>query len=167
MMSKLRVFDFDDTLVKTESVVYVHTADNQIINLLPGEFATYVAKPGDRFDFSDFDLVKQPRAKRHDVVFKKCLAKGDSDVVILTARANGARDALRAYLSQKYKTTSAVQIITLGSSDPYDKALWIRDAISKNGYNDLYFCDDSWENCRAVGDVCNKLNLRKMKIQKL
>ena len=56
---KLRVFDFDDTLVKTTSFIYV-TNNGKKKKLTPGEYAVYNEKPGDEFDFSDFSKVQNP-----------------------------------------------------------------------------------------------------------
>ena len=53
---KLRVFDFDDTLVKSNSKVYVNN-NGAKTTLTPGQFAVYKKKSGDEFDFSDFDKV--------------------------------------------------------------------------------------------------------------
>lgn len=168
MKTKLRVFDFDETLVKTDSTITVkHSLSRSTTVLKPEEFATYQALEGDIFDFSSFAQVSNPQAKRHDIVLKGMLDKADSDVVVLTARADNAQPALVQYIRNTYKGGDRVTVITLGSSDPYDKAMWIRNAIKERNYTDLYFCDDSWENCRAVGDVCHKLGLNKMKIQKL
>ena len=49
---KLRVFDFDDTLVKTTSYIYV-TNNGKKRKLTPGQYAIYKEKPGDEFDFKD------------------------------------------------------------------------------------------------------------------
>ena len=51
---KLRVFDFDDTLVKSNSKVFVINKGKKK-TLTPGEFAIYKQKPGDEFDFSEFE----------------------------------------------------------------------------------------------------------------
>ena len=51
---KLRVFDFDDTLVKTTSFIYV-TNKGKTRKLTPGQYAVYKEKPGDEFDFKDFE----------------------------------------------------------------------------------------------------------------
>ena len=42
--NKLRVFDFDDTLVMTDSVAYLTQADGTERELTPAEFATYKLK---------------------------------------------------------------------------------------------------------------------------
>ncbi len=41
---KLRVFDFDDTLVKTKSHIYVKHSDGKNSKLTPGEYAIYEPK---------------------------------------------------------------------------------------------------------------------------
>ena len=46
-----------DTLVKTRSFVYVKNG-NKTKKLTPGEYAIYEEKPGDEFDYSDFEFVK-------------------------------------------------------------------------------------------------------------
>ena len=38
---KLRIFDFDDTLVKTNSFIYVTHKDGKTSKLSPGEYAVY------------------------------------------------------------------------------------------------------------------------------
>jgi len=56
---KLRVFDFDDTLVKTTSFIYV-TNKGKKKKLTPGQYAVYNEKPGDEFDYTDFEKVQNP-----------------------------------------------------------------------------------------------------------
>ena len=58
---KLRVFDFDDTLVKTTSYIYITHKDGKTSKLTPGQYAVYKERPGDQFDFKDFNQVKNPR----------------------------------------------------------------------------------------------------------
>ena len=86
-VKKLRVFDFDDTLVKSNSEVYV-TNNGKTKTLTPGEFAIYKLKSGDVFDFSDFDKVIQPKKiKSMFKVFKNIYrASGSRRLTILTAR---------------------------------------------------------------------------------
>ena len=48
---KLRVFDFDDTLVKTKAKVYITTGGKKRV-FTPGEYAVYKPNPNDKFDFS-------------------------------------------------------------------------------------------------------------------
>ena len=57
---KLRVFDFDDTLVKTDSYVYVKHQNGRETKLSPGQFAVHTLKSGDTYDFRDFNAVVNP-----------------------------------------------------------------------------------------------------------
>ena len=42
--SKLRIFDFDDTLVKTDATIKVTDPDGKTISMTPAEFATHELK---------------------------------------------------------------------------------------------------------------------------
>jgi phosphoglycolate phosphatase-like HAD superfamily hydrolase len=85
---KLRVFDFDETLVKSNSKVVVINKGKKT-TLTPGEFAVYIKKPGDEFDFSDFAKVIEPKKiKAMFKVFKNIYkASGSRRLTVLTARA--------------------------------------------------------------------------------
>jgi hypothetical protein len=60
----LRVFDFDDTLAKVDSYIYVKTPSGKEKKLDSAEFAVYKPKKGEEFDFRDFidDSAKNVRA---------------------------------------------------------------------------------------------------------
>ena len=51
--SKLRVFDFDDTLAMTDSMIILNKASGEQIKQTPGEWAVYKPEPGDEFDYSE------------------------------------------------------------------------------------------------------------------
>ena len=53
----LHVYDFDDTLVKTKSDVIVQRADGSTYKLDSHAFATHKLKPGEKYDFSNFDKI--------------------------------------------------------------------------------------------------------------
>ena len=56
---KLRVFDFDDTLVKTTSFIYVtNKGKTRKLTLVSMQYIK--KKPGDEFDFKDFQKVQNP-----------------------------------------------------------------------------------------------------------
>jgi hypothetical protein len=57
-VKKLRVFDFDDTLVKMDATIYITHADGTKSNLSPAQYAVYTEKPGDKFNFKEFLLDK-------------------------------------------------------------------------------------------------------------
>ncbi len=154
---RLRIFDFDDTLVKTESFVYVENK-NKINKLSPGEFALYEEKPGDKFDFKEFEDVKNPKEIRQmTFLLKKILSKGRGGVYILTAR--GSYKPIRKYLKEINIDISRVYVKALASNNPLDKANWIKNKILNDGYNDVYYVDDSKKNIEAARIVLDKLKV--------
>jgi hypothetical protein len=161
---KLRVFDFDDTLVKTNSFIYVRHADGKESKLTPGEYAVYEAKPDDQFDFSDFQKVTQPQEiKGVTKILKRVVAaEGERKIVILTARA--AYKPIKDYL--KDVGFEGIYVVALADADPQKKADWIEDKI-KRGYNDVYFIDDSQKNVAAVGGLKKKYPDIKIRVQQV
>jgi len=159
---KLRVFDFDDTLVQTKSHIYVKHIDGKKSKLTPGEYAVYEPKEGDDFDFSDFQKVNDPQEIKGvtDLLKKIVTAAGERKVVILTARAT--YKPVKDYLSDI--GLSGIYVAALGSSDPQHKADWIEQKI-KNGYNDVFFIDDSHKNIEAVSKLKEKYPNIKMSVK--
>jgi len=148
----LSVFDFDDTLAKTDSWVYVKSPDGTEKKLDPAEFAVYKPKRGEEFDFRDFDRpLRNPRIIKKNVdLLKKQLAKaqkmarGARKVTILTARALGQP------INHFFKTLGInAYVVPLGNANPKMKADWIEKQIKK-GYDTVYFMDDSRKNVSAV-----------------
>ena len=158
MEKKLRVFDFDDTLVKSNSKVYVINKGKKK-TLTPGQFAIYNKRAGDEFDFSDFDKVIEPKQiKSMFKVFNNIYkASGNRRLTILTARA--AYKPVRKFL--KDVGFSNVYVVALGDSNPQKKADWIQSQIQK-GYNDILFLDDSPMNVKVVKKLKQKYPNIKM-----
>lgn len=158
---KLRVFDFDDTLVRTNSHIYIKHKDGKESKLNPGEYAIYEPKDGDQFDFSDFQKVTEPQEIKGVTKLLHTVAKaeGERKVVILTARS--AYKPVKEYL--KDIGLEGMYVVALGDSDPQKKADWIEDKIKK-GYNDVFFIDDSHKNVDAVSKLKEKYPNIKMKV---
>lgn len=150
----LSVFDFDHTLAKVDSFVLIKK-DNKITKRLdPAEFAGYELKQGEEFDFKEFNtLLKNPKIiERNFKVLVKQLEKsrkntrGSRKVTILTAR--GLVLPIRKFFNGIGLNP---YVVALGSGNPQHKADWIEEQISKtNGYDTLYFMDDSKKNIEAV-----------------
>ena len=161
---KLRVFDFDDTLVQTKSNIYITHKDGKKSTLTPGEYAVYEPKSGDKFDFSDFEKVKQPQEIKGvtDLLRKLAKAEGERTIVILTAR--GAYKPIKDYLSDI--GLRDIYVVALNSADPQDKADWIEQKI-KEGYNDVFFIDDSHKNVQAVKALEKKYPDIKLQVRQV
>lgn len=158
---KIRVFDFDDTLVQTVSHIYVTQSNGKKLKLTPGEYAIYEPKSGDEFDFSDFQKVNQPQEiKGVTRLLKNIVRVGGSDIYILTARA--AYKPIKDYLSDI--GLKNIYVVALADSDPQKKADWIEDKI-KAGANDVFFIDDSHKNIQAVKALEKKYPKISMKVR--
>jgi hypothetical protein len=158
---KLRIFDFDDTLVKTKSNIYIKHKDGKESKLTPGEYAIYEPKEGDKFDFSDFEKVKQPQEiKGVTRLLKNIVRVGGSEIVILTARA--AYKPIKDYLSDI--GLDKLFVVALADSDPQKKADWIEDKI-KGGVKDVFFIDDSHKNVSAVKSLSKKYPNVSLKVR--
>jgi hypothetical protein len=152
-VNKLRVFDFDDTLVKTHSRVHVKKANGDELWLTPAEYAIYDKEPGDEFDYSDFSNVINPEAIHwtQNILQKVISKRGPGAAVILTARGISAAPAIRDYL--KDIGINDIEIITLGNSDPQLKADWIYEKAQSGEYSEIEFFDDSYKNIKAVKNL--------------
>lgn len=154
---KLRVFDFDDTLVKTDSYVYVTHKSGSRTKLTPGEFAVYKPKKGDVFDFSDFHYVKNPQEIKAitEVLRRMVKAAGDRKVYILTAR--GSAKPIEKYIRDI--GIRGVEVVALGDGNPEKKADWIEARVKEDEYDDVFFIDDSKPNVKAVKKRLQRLGV--------
>lgn len=160
---KLRIFDFDDTLVKTNSFIYVTHRNGMKTKLSPGQYAKYDARDGDEFDFKDFQQVTRPELiKGYVELLRRMVSSGGSrEVFILTARA--AEKPVSQFI--KDLGIRGVTVVALGDNNPEKKADWIEDKV-KAGYDDVFFVDDSEKNIAAVRNRLKGYNI-KQKIQQV
>ena len=161
---KLRVYDFDDTLVFTNSFIYITHKNGTKSKLTPAQYATYVPKPGDVYDFSDFEKVKNPKIIKGVFELLKRMTekdKGDRGVYILTARS--AYKPVYDFIRQS--GIKGVHVIAVGDNNPEKKADWIEQQIREEGYDDVFFIDDSLKNIHAVRNRLKQYPNVKQKIQ--
>ena len=157
---KLRVWDFDDTLVKTNSYIYITHGNGKKSKLSPGEYAVYTPKPADEFDYSDFQKVTEPvELKKYTMVLRRMTRAIGSDtrVYILTARS--AYKPIKQYLKD-IGISNKVYVVALASSDPKDKSDWISDKIDSEGYDDVYFADDSEKNISSMKQMLRRKDVK-------
>jgi phosphoglycolate phosphatase-like HAD superfamily hydrolase len=160
---KLRVYDFDDTLVKTNSFIYVTHKDGKTSKLSPGQYAVYKEQPGDKFDYKDFQQVTRPELiKGYVELLRRMVNSGGSrEVFILTARS--AERPVSQFI--KDLGIKGVTVVALGDNNPEKKADWIEDKV-KAGFDDVFFVDDSPKNIDAVRKRLKSYNI-KQKIQQV
>jgi hypothetical protein len=148
---KLRVVDFDDTLVKTDALIHVTDEKGEDFDLSPAEFATYVPEPGDVFDYSDFEELINPQHVKWMVriisdVYRKY---GPEGFVILSARSSSK--PIIQFLNDL--GLSGVYVVALGNADPKMKADWIDARIKRDKLDLVEFFDDSRKNIEAVKGI--------------
>ena len=160
----LSIFDFDDTLATADAWIYVKHKSGKESKFDPAEFAVYDEKPGDEFDFRDFDsMLKNPKIiKKNFKLLVKQIDKARKTtgrkVTILTARALGYP------VKHFFKTMGLdVYVVPVASADPKVKAKWVVDKI-KSGYDTIYFMDDSKKNIDTMKDMLKKYPHVKNKI---
>ena len=160
---QLRIFDFDDTLVKTNSFIYVTHTDGKKSKLSPGEYAVYKERPGDVMDYSDFQKVTEPKLIKGYFALLKRMAASESGrtVYILTARA--AYRPVHEFINDL--GIRNVEVIALGDNNPEKKADWIEAKVKDEGYDDVFFVDDSLKNVDAVKRRLKSYPNVKQKIQ--
>ena len=145
-VKKLRIFDFDDTLIKVNSSIHVKNNEKKFV-LTPAEFAVYNPKKGDVFNFKEFNAIIKTFApiQTNLKLLKQSAESPTTKTTILTARLLGY--PVKYFLKKNFGLD--IYVIALGSSDPQKKANYIEKEIKK-GYNDIVFIDDSHKNVKAV-----------------
>jgi hypothetical protein len=159
---KLRVFDFDDTIAKSDSNIHITTDTGEKITMDPGEYATHKMNPNYEYDFSEFDEVINPReiVQITNVIRNVLNAEERKpegrEIAILTARDPAAEGPIKDYIESIGLDTSKITFELLATSNPQAKADWIAKRID-NGAVDVLFFDDSGKNVDAVQALSDQL----------
>jgi hypothetical protein len=169
---KLRVFDFDDTIAKSDSNIHITTDTGEKITMDPGEYATHKMNPNYEYDFSEFDEVINPREiVQITNVIRNVLNAEEREpegreIAILTARDPAAEEPIKNYLESIGLDTSKITFELLATSVPQAKADWIAKRID-NGAVDVLFFDDSGKNVDAVQALSDQYPDVKIKARKV
>ena len=143
------VFDFDETLALTNSeILVVDDEGKKIKSLTPAKYAVYIPEPGENFDFSEFDIVKDGQPTQLVSVLRDVAACGTTAAAILTARGPKAQDPIRQFFADM---GIKLQIIdTVNTSDPQAKARKIKGYLRDFNPRVIHFFEDSPKNLEAV-----------------
>ncbi len=151
-MKVLHIFDFDDTLMSSDSSVVINHEDGSKSILSSDEYATYDEQPGDDLDFSDFEKYPKNAELIEDVFEELSLAienDGLSSVVILTARSNPA--PVRKFLSNH--GVKNIEVHAVGSSNPHDKANYVISRVREEDIRLVRVFEDNARNIREIRKV--------------
>ena len=164
----MSVWDFDDTIAKSKSMVFFKAPDGTKGALTAEQFASNGSElltQGYVFDFSDFKkVVKGEKGPFFQKFVNRIKKFGVKDNFILTARPIESAPAIRAFLKSLGLSIPLKNITALADSTASAKALWIAEKVGKEGYNDIYFADDALQNVQAVKNMMEQFDV-KHKIQ--
>lgn len=165
----LRVFDFDDTLAKTNSRVWVKEFSKETQEPLgdeyaitPAEYAVFKVNVASKhpeieykYDFREFAEVRDPKIIdfTFDIlrnVVSKLREESAFPAVILTARGHSANKNIANFL---HSYDIDIPVITLDGSAPELKSDWIKNAMISKNIPHIEFFDDSPLNVKAVADL--------------
>jgi len=166
-VKKIRVFDFDDTLARSNSQVLYEMPNGTTGKLNATQFAERAGEleaQGAEFDFSEFSKVvdgkRGPVFKAIENIISK---RGAEDVFILTARPANAAGPIKEFMDALGVNLPIENIVGLGDGKAEAKARWMT-AKAAEGYNDFFFVDDAYKNLKAVQDALNVFDV-KSKVQ--
>ena len=163
----ISVFDFDDTLAKTNSSVIVTMPNGKKTKINATQFAKNSIKleeKGAKFDFSEFNkVIDGKKGPLFDLAQKRKGKFGNKDIFILTARPQLAAPEIYEFLKKIGLEIPLANITGLENGSPQAKADWIIDKAAK-GYNNFYFADDAVKNVKAVKNVLEQIDV-KSKVQ--
>jgi FMN phosphatase YigB (HAD superfamily) len=155
-MSKLVIFDIDDTLVHTQTKVHVIKDGKLVRNLNSHEFTHYKLKPGEEFDFGAFRDAKEFFDNAKPIIpmmnqLKRDIATGNK-VVMVTARADFDDKELFLDTFRKYGVDmSKVHVYRAGNIKDNikideKKKIIIRKLLDSGNYSKAIMYDDSIPN---------------------
>ena len=159
----ISVFDFDDTLATSKSMIVVTMPDGTVSKINATEFALESAnleQDGAIFDFTEFNkVIDGKKGPLFDLAQKRKGKFGNKDIFVLTARPAEAAGAIHAFLKGVGLEIPIENITGLANGTPEAKADWILGKAA-NGYNNFYFADDAYKNVAAVQEVLNVIDVK-------
>ena len=168
--SKLRVFDFDDTLVKSDSRIKITHQDGTEEFITPAEYAVQEKNPDDTYDYSEFlDVVDPQEITKVTNILRNVINAGTDgrEIAILSARDPESEGAIRDWLENIEIDTSNITFALLADANPKAKSDWFENKIANEGVTDILFLDDSGKNVDAVKELQEKYPEVKIRARKV
>ena len=158
-MKTLHIFDFDDTLVRSESQIRIIHANGQEKILSSEEYAKYIPVGDEIFDFSDFDeypinpeIIEEVFAELRSAI----ALDGPASVVILTARSNPA--PVQKFLQDN--NISGIEIQAVGDINPMKKARYVLNRIKNGDFEEVRVFEDNVKNIRTIRKVVDDTGIK-------
>jgi hypothetical protein len=159
----ISVFDFDDTLAKTNSQIRVTMPNGKKFKINATEFAKRDAEltaQGAKYDFSEFNkVIDGKKGPLFDLAMKRQGKFGNKDIFVLTARPAESAMAIHKFLKGIGLEIPLKNITGLADGRAEAKVEFIKDKYIE-GYNDFYFADDAIKNVKGVKNFLNQLDVK-------
>jgi hypothetical protein len=149
----LFVFDFDDTLAHTDSLVRLER-DSELTDLDSGAFAAYSFQPGDQLDFTDFNRVSGKLIANTLAILNNAQRSGQ-DIVIITARPPGAVPGIQQFFADNNMESPPIYA-TSGSAN---KLPVMRNLLVQGDYDHVIVYEDCMKNIEKLGDVVRDMGV--------
>jgi FMN phosphatase YigB (HAD superfamily) len=153
--SKCAVFDLDDTLIKSEGLVYVYEDDKFTKTLTPQEFTNYKKKPNEILDFTDFRdgnlIINAPKYKAWHILEK--LYDEGMEIYILTGRNESLKPSIFKLFLNNNINIDLDHIMTIGDNKGEIDIAKEKKKILKRmsvEYDEILFFDDDTRNIKFV-----------------
>lgn len=141
------LFDMDDTVTRSKAMIGITHADGSKEELTIKEYAGYVKREGDVFDFGQFREIIDPEPIEEVHKLIKAAAKKGYDLGIVTARGKEAQASIEKVLKQF--GLPKMKIHCVGTSSAVAKVRVLEDYIN-SGYDRVIFFDDKLTNVRVA-----------------
>ena len=159
----ISVFDFDDTLARTNSKIIVTMPNGRRYKINATEFAAKsleLESNGADFDFTEFNkVVDGKKGPLADLALKRQGKFGSKDIFVLTARPQLAAEGIKMFLDGIGLSLPIENITGLENGSPQAKANWVIGKAAE-GYNNFYFADDAIKNVKAVKEILDQIDVK-------
>lgn len=149
----LFVFDFDDTIARSDSKVFL-VRDNERIEMDSAKFADYQYQNGDEMDFSDFNRVDAEIIPNTLAILDAEMTKGHK-IVIVTARPPGAIEGIKTFFRQNGMTPPDIYA-TSGSEN---KPPVLKDLLQQGNYGRVIVYEDCRKNIESLKPVADEMGI--------
>jgi hypothetical protein len=164
--NKIILFDLDDTIIHTTAEIMIMKGDKIIRHISNTEFNNYTLKPGETFNFGEFDdpdILSREAFTPYWDTLKREYNKG-THIGILTARSNC--DMIKNFFLKngiriKDELIIAINDPKLGLSGTIQERKAEAISILANGGYDLFiFFDDNEPNLKAAKRLEKQYNIK-------
>jgi len=162
IIKEAHIFDFDDTLAKSEALTHLYRNGEFVRSLTPQEYHLYKKQPEDEFDNSEFEdpyLILKAVPYIMWPLLEELDQRDDIHNFILTARHEEAKDPIYQFLISKgIRRLPKSRIYTIGDGigviDIPTEKRKVLEVLTPQ-YSKTSFYDDNVETIEFVKDIPN------------